>query len=31
MGRANGMNKKIRRAAGVQVGFFRGQFNPFSV
>lgn len=31
MGRANGMSKKIRRAAGVQVGFFRGQFNPFSV
>jgi hypothetical protein len=31
MGRANGMTKKIRRAAGVQVGFFRGQFNPFSV
>ena len=30
MGRATGMSKRIRKAAGVQVGFSRGQFNPWS-
>jgi len=30
LGRATGMGKRIRKAAGVQVGFSRGDYNPWS-
>ncbi len=30
MGRATGMGKRIRKAAGVKVGFSRGDYNPWS-